>query len=206
MLRHKIMSSRTGILYLVSGPSGSGKTTLCQQLLAEFDIRFSVSCTTRAPRAGEVDHRDYHFLSHAEFEQRIAQGDFLEHAQVHGNYYGTLQSEVLEHLENGRDVMLDIDVQGAEQVRKLANPLIQKALVDLFVMPATEDELRKRLTGRGTDAPEIIALRLQNSLEEMRHWSDYRYCLRSTTREADYQQFRALLLAERLRVSRMKTL
>lgn len=197
------MSDRTGILLLVSGPSGSGKTTLCRRLAGEKEVRYSISCTTRSPRTGEAHGRDYYFLTRDEFEQRVAQGDFLEHAEVHGNRYGTLKSEVLEHLAHGTDIVMDIDVQGAAQVRACDDFAIRSALVDLFVMPPDETELRNRLTGRGTDSEDVIALRMANSLDEMRHWPEYTFRLLSGTHEEDYLRFKALLLAERLRVSRL---
>lgn len=194
---------RTGILYLVSGPSGSGKSTLCRRLADDGEAEFSVSCTTRAPRSGEVDGSDYHFLDRGEFERRVASGEFLEHAEVHGNFYGTLRSEVIDRLAAGTDVVMDIDVQGAAQVRASADPAIQQSLVDLFVMPPDEQELASRLRGRGTDSEEVIALRLRNAIEEMAHWPKYRYRLVSSTREEDYARFRALLVAERMRVARL---
>ncbi|MGB1131251.1 MAG: guanylate kinase [Haloferula sp.] len=193
--------NRTGILYLVSGPSGSGKSTLCHRLKGEGEAEFSVSCTTRKPREGEQHGVDYYFLSTDEFREKIAAGEFLEHAEVHENYYGTLRSEVLDRLASGKDVVMDIDVQGADQVRACDDPAIQRALVDLFVMPPDERELEARLTGRGTDSDEVIALRLKNAIEEMAHWPKYRYRLISATREEDYSRFKALLVAERLRVS-----
>jgi guanylate kinase len=197
------MSARTGILLLVSGPSGSGKTTLCRRLAEEREARYSISCTTRAPRPGETDGRDYHFLTRNEFERRVAAGEFLEHAEVHGNRYGTLKSEVLGHLAAGTDIVMDIDVQGAAQVRACDDEAIHTALVDLFVMPPSEAELRARLTGRGTDSEDVIALRMANSLDEMRHWPEYTFRLVSGTHEEDYLRFKALLLAERLRVARL---
>ena len=198
------MTSRTGILLLVSGPSGSGKTTLCRRLADEDEAHYSISCTTRSAREGELNGKDYHFLSKEDFTARIAAGELLEHAEVHGNFYGTLKSEVLERLEKGTDVVMDIDVQGAEQVRACSDAMIQKALIDLFVMPPSEEELSARLTGRGTDADDVIALRMKNALEEIEHWPKYSYRLLSATREEDYLNFKSLILAERLRVSRLK--
>jgi guanylate kinase len=197
------MPSRTGILLLVSGPSGSGKTTLCRRLADEQEAHYSTSCTTRPPRPGEIDGRDYFFLTHEGFAEKVSRGEFLEHATVHKNSYGTLASEVLQYIERGIDVVMDIDVQGAAQVRSCQHPQIRAALVDLFVMPATNRELEARLTGRNTDSAEVIALRLQNAIEEMSHWHEYQYRLLSSTREEDYLRFKALLLAERLRVSRL---
>lgn len=198
------MTSRTGILLLVSGPSGSGKTTLCRRLADEDEAHYSISCTTRAPREGEIDGKDYHFLSKDDFKSRIDAGEFLEHAEVHGNYYGTLKSEVLDYLAKGTDVVMDIDVQGANQVRSCPDSQIKTAMIDLFVMPPSEEELRARLTGRGTDAEEVIALRMNNALEEMKHWPEYSYRLISATREEDYLNFKSLIIAERLRVSRLQ--
>ena len=160
--------------------------------------------TTREPRPGEIADHDYHFLSPAAFQARLAAGDFLEHALVHGNYYGTLRAEVMGYLEAGVDVVMDIDVQGAAQVRACEDPAIQRARVDLFVMPPGEHELRARLTGRGTDSEATIALRMQNALDEIQHWPSYTYRLLSGTHEGDYRRFKALLTAEQLRVSRLR--
>lgn len=197
------MSTRTGVLLLVSGPSGSGKTTLCRRLARDGEAHYSVSCTTRPPRDGEVDARDYYFLSREEFESEAAAGHFIEHAEVHGNLYGTLKSEVLEFLQRGEDVVMDIDVQGAAQVRSCDDPIISASLVDLFVMPPSEDDLRDRLANRATDSEEVISLRLHNALEEMGHAGSYTYRLISGSREDDYTRCRSLLVAERLRVSRL---
>lgn len=191
------------MLLVVSGPSGSGKTTLCRRLADSGEVGYSISCTTRPPRPGEVDGRDYHFLTTAEFERRMLAGDFLEHALVHGNQYGSLKSEVLSRLAAGQDVVMDIDVQGAAQVRHCPDPDIRRAVVDLFVMPPGEEELLGRLSGRGTDSEEVISLRMANALDEMSHWGEYTYVLLSSTREEDYSRFLALVTAERMRVSRM---
>jgi guanylate kinase len=197
------MSARTGILLVVSGPSGSGKTTLCKRLAESGQARHSISCTTRAPRPGEVEGDHYHFLSVEEFESKLAAGEFLENAKVHGNFYGTLRSEVLHHLEAGTDVVMDIDVQGAAQVRASDDAAIQRALVDVFVMPESEAELHARLVGRGTDSEETIQLRMENALGEIAHWPEYTFRLLSLTPDEDYARFEALLVAERLRVSRV---
>lgn len=195
--------SRTGILLVVSGPSGSGKTTLCRRLADEEEAHYSISCTTRAPRDGEVNGKDYHFLDRDDFTKRIQTGNFLEHAEVHGNHYGTLKSEVLNYISKGVDVVMDIDVQGATLVRACEDPEIQTALTDLFVMPPSEGELRARLTGRGTDTDDIIALRMKNALDEIEHWPSYSYRLLSATREEDYTRFKSLIISERLRISRL---
>lgn len=197
------MSARIGMLLVVSGPSGSGKTTLCRRLADAGEAHYSISCTTRAPRPGERDGVDYHFLSRSEFEQRLHAGEFLEHALVHGNFYGSLKSEVLGHLSQGTDVVMDIDVQGAAQVRHCADPAIRRSFVDVFVMPRDEHELRQRLTGRGTDSDDVINLRMANAMAEIAHHRNYAYLLLSTTREADYDRFLSLLTAERMRISRL---
>lgn len=175
---------------------------MCRRLADAGEADYATSCTTRSPRPGELDGRDYFFLSREAFEQKVANGDFLEHAEVHGNFYGTLRSEVVDRLVRGRDVVLDIDVQGAAQVRACDDLTIRTALVDLFVTPPSEAELRNRLTGRATDSPEVIEKRMTNSLEEMRHWHKYSYRIISGTMEDDYANFIGLLKAERLRASR----
>ncbi len=164
---------------------------------------YSTSCTTRSPRPGEVDGRDYHFLSREEFIAKREEGEFLESAEVHGNLYGTLKSEVTGHIEGGTDVVMDLDVQGAAQVRACDDAAIRLSAVDLFVMPAGNDELLTRLSGRGTDAADVIALRMKNALEEISQWPLYTYRLLSGTQEEDYARFRSLVVAERMRVNRL---
>jgi guanylate kinase len=198
------MSGRFGILLVVSGPSGSGKTTLCRKLAEMGEVHYSISCTTREPRSGEVNGRDYHFLDRADFQKRLDAGDFLEHATVHGNFYGSLKSEVVSYLESGVDVVMDIDVQGADQVRSCEQAEIRRSFVDLFVMPPSEDELRARLSARGTDANEVIELRMKNALDEMKHWPKYQYLLSSAEREDDFRRFHALVVAERMNISRLR--
>jgi guanylate kinase len=197
------MSARTGILLVVSGPSGSGKTTLCRQLADSGEAHYSISCTTRDPRPGEEHGKDYHFLSKEEFYHKLEAREFLEHAVVHGNLYGSLKSEVVSYLQAGTDVVMDIDVQGANQVRDCGDADVHRAFADLFVMPPSNEALRERLSDRGTDSEETINLRMANALEEMRHWKRYTYLLLSSTREEDYAKFQALVTAERLRVSRI---
>jgi guanylate kinase len=197
------MSARTGILLVVSGPSGSGKTTLCRKLADSGKAHYSISCTTRTPRPGEVNGKDYHFLSKEDFHLKLEAGEFLEHALVHGNLYGSLKIEVLSFLSAGTDVVMDIDVQGADQVRNCLDEDIKRAFVDLFVMPPSEKELHERLSGRGTDNQETIDLRMANALEEMQHWRRYSHRLLSSSREEDYAKFQALLTAEQMRVSRI---
>lgn len=195
---------RRGILCVVSGPSGSGKTTLCRRF-SEVDPSavYATSATTRAPRDGEKDGVDYFFLTREDFESRATRGEFLEYAEVHGNLYGTLKSEVLTHINAGRDVLMDIDVQGAELIRKQADPAIAEALVDIFILLSGEEELLARLAGRGTETRDQVDLRLQNAREEMRHWSDYQYSVISADKETDFATFSAIIAGERCRSTRL---
>ncbi len=192
------------MLLVVSGPSGSGKTTLCRRLADEGEARYSISCTTRPARQGETHGLDYHFLSRENFIAKREAGEFLESAEVHGNLYGTLMSEVTGHLENGRDVVMDLDVQGAAKIRACEDAMIRAAAVDMFVMPNDERELRARLSGRGTDSAEVIDLRMRNALDEISHWPEYTYRLLSGSQEHDYQRLKSLVVAERMRVNRIK--
>ncbi len=195
---------RRGILCVVSGPSGSGKTTLCRALSDEDPLcSYAISCTTRPMREGEVDGRDYHFLSETDFLDRVEKGDLLEHARVHGHLYGTLKSSVFEQVENGRDVLMDIDVQGAASIRENPDPGIQASLVDVFVMPPSQEELEARLGGRGTESEESFALRMENARAEMEQSGKYAHTMVSGTREEDLRQLRSILEEERKRESRL---
>ena len=200
-------TNRLGILCVVSGPSGAGKTTLCRALSkVDPNVVYSVSCTTRKPRAGEVDGTDYHFLSTEDFLQRVEAGEFLEHAPVHDRHYGTLRSSVTEHLEKGIDVVMDIDVDGAAQVRANEDELVAAAHVDLFVRPPDNAELERRLSARGTEGAEEFALRMKNALAEIEHWPRYQYQILSGSKEEDFERFRTIIGAERLRTSRLRNL
>jgi guanylate kinase len=194
----------TGILFLISAPSGGGKSTLLKLLGAAQDFVYSVSCTTRAPRPGEVDGRDYHFLAEEEFLRRVEAGDFLEHAHVHLHRYGTLRQTVLAALSAGQDVLLDVDIQGAEQIRANADTQLRAAMADIFLMPASMAEVERRLRKRNTETPEQLALRLKNAETEMAHWRHYRYTILSGTPEADFANFRAIMHAERMRSARLQ--
>jgi guanylate kinase len=188
--------SRRGILFVVSAPSGAGKTTLVERIRRTPNLFYSVSCTTRAPRAGEIDGQDYQFLSDADFRERIEKGDFLEHAQVHRDHYGTLREPVMTNLKSGKDVLIDIDMQGAAVIRNCGDPVIRDALADVFIMPPDLEELRKRLLKRGTETAEQIDSRLATAAREMEHWRDYRYTIRSGSVEEDLQRFRQIMEAE----------
>jgi guanylate kinase len=196
--------SRTGILFVISAPSGAGKTTLCTALRQKPDFVWSVSCTTRAPRPGEVDGQDYHFLTQEDFSRRLEAGEFLEHAEVHGNRYGTLKGPVLDNLAHGIDVLLDIDTHGAANIRACGDPLILAALADVFIMPPDLEELRRRLLRRGTETGEQVEIRLSNAAQEMECWRDYRYTIISGSMEENIEKFRAIMRAERYLTRRMR--
>jgi guanylate kinase len=196
--------NRRGILCVVSGPSGSGKTTLCRRFSESDEAAiYAISATTRAPRDGEVDGTDYFFLTRDDFEVKATQGEFLEYAEVHGNLYGTLKSEVLAHIQAGRDVLMDIDVQGAELVRNQADEAITESLIDIFILPPNDGELVARLSGRGTETQEQLDLRLRNAHEEMRHWRSYDYTVVSSDKESDFATFQSIIQGERCRSSRL---
>jgi guanylate kinase len=189
--------TRTGILFVVSAPSGAGKTTLCDALRQTPDFVYSVSCTTRPPRAGEIEGEDYHFLSEPDFVTRAKAGEFLEHAKVHGQYYGTLRKPIVTNLQNSVDVLIDVDIQGAAAIRATDDRTIQQALCDVFIMPPDLDELRRRLTKRGTENAKQIELRIVTAASEMKLWRDYRYTIISKSMEEDLQKFRNIMGAER---------
>ena len=196
--------TRSGILFVISAPSGAGKTTLVEAVRKTSDLFYSVSCTTRAPRSGETDGKDYQFLSYADFRTKIGAGDFLEHAQVHGDFYGTLREPVLTNLKNGVDVLIDIDTQGTATIRSCDDPIIRQALTDVFIMPPDLDELRRRLCKRGTETGEQIERRLETAVREMELWRDYRYTIISGSVEEDLEKFRHIVAAESYLSRRLK--
>src|SRR5712691_3341117 len=198
--KSKTLSSRftrNGILFVLSAPSGAGKTTLVEALRRTSEFIYSISCTTRPARAGEVNGEDYRFLSDEEFNARAKAGEFLEHATVHGHHYGTLLKPIAENLSNGRDVLIDIDTQGAANIRKHKDEFVRQALADVFIMPPDVEELRRRLTKRGTETAEQIEARLATAICEMESWPQYRYTVISRTTEEDLQKFRHIMNAER---------
>lgn len=197
------------LLIVVSAPSGAGKTTLGDLLLREFrNMTRSVSCTTRARRPGEVNGRDYYFLTAAEFKKRLAGGRFLETASVHGHYYGTPRSPVIRALKDGKDVLLVIDVQGAAIIRaniaKSSDRKLKAAFVDVFIAPPGMCELKCRLLKRGQDHPAEIKLRLKNAAREMKAGRDFRYVVVNDRLEQAYRKLRAIVIGEHCRNNRLK--
>jgi guanylate kinase len=188
--------TRLGILFVISAPSGAGKTTLVQALRKNSDLFYSVSCTTRPPRAGEIDGEHYRFVIAEDFHARAEAGDFLEHAQVHGDFYGTLREPVLSNLNNGRDVLIDIDTQGAATIRNYDDPIMRQALADIFIMPPDLEELRRRLAKRSTETTQQIESRLATAKREMELWRNYRYTIMSGSIEDDLEKVRCIMSAE----------
>jgi guanylate kinase len=165
--------SKRGHLYVIAAPSGAGKTSLLKALMAgRSGVEFSVSCTTRNPRPGETDGRDYHFVGRKDFERLVDAGEFIEHANVFGNLYGTRKSVVEAALAEGRDLILEIDWQGARQVRERLPEAVQ-----IFILPPSRAELESRLRKRGSDSEDVIARRLQESTIEISHWNDFDYVI-----------------------------
>ncbi|MCX6919927.1 MAG: guanylate kinase [Verrucomicrobia bacterium] len=191
------------LLIVVSGPAGSGKTTLCARLTEANPraIRRVITCTTRAPRAGEAEGVDYYFLTRPEFEAQVAAGVFLEHALVHGNLYGPRLADVAKHLDAGFDALLNVDVQGAATIRAMgtADARLAAALVTAFIRVSDPVELRRRLTGRGTDPLDEIDRRVATASEELKHAGEYQHVIESGSREADFKALQAIYHLEKSR-------
>lgn len=188
--------SRRGILFVMSSPSGAGKTTLSRQLLAaDSNITMSVSVTTRKPRPGEVDGRDYHFISQEQFDRMVANKELLEWATVFGNSYGTPRLPVVTALDQGRDVLFDIDWQGTQQLAQN----MKDDLVRLFILPPTADSLRERLIKRAQDSSAVIAKRMAEANHEISHWPEYDYVIVNDDVAESHRMVMAILTAERLR-------
>jgi guanylate kinase len=184
----------SGSLYIVSAPSGAGKTSLVSKLIQKDSrIVVSVSSTTRGIRPGEEDGVNYHFLTKEAFDEQIKQGDFLEHAEVFDNYYGTSKSAVDKQLASGKDVILEIDWQGAEQVRKLMPDAIS-----IFILPPSKEELLKRLNSRGTDSQEIIDRRMQDAVSEMSHYNEFDYIVINNNFDIALKELHSIFEANRL--------
>jgi guanylate kinase len=193
------------LLILISAPSGGGKTTLCQQLLkARPDMTRAITCTTRAPRPGEKDGVDYHFFDASEFLKRLHAGNFLEHATVYGNSYGILKSELLGKLREGKDVLLNVDVQGAATIREQAEsePELKRALVTIFLTPTPLTVLEERLKKRAADSPAVIQKRLAVARQEIAQWKNFDYLLVSSTKQEDLRRTLAIVEAEKMRSAR----
>nr|WP_314899757.1 guanylate kinase [uncultured Deefgea sp.] len=190
-----------GNLFVVTAPSGAGKTTLVAALLAaDSQVQLSVSFTTRPPRAGEVDGKDYHFVDRAEFERMIAAGELLEFAEVYGNYYGTSQVWINEVMENGRDILLEIDWQGAQQVRR-----IFPSAIGIFILPPYMDTLENRLRGRGKDSEEVIGRRMAVAKEEVNHVDEFDFVIVNEHIDDAVRDIVAVVRAQRLTLVRQSS-
>ncbi|KPH65816.1 guanylate kinase [Novosphingobium aerophilum] len=191
--------ARRGLMLIMSSPSGAGKTTISRMLL-EHDAHIcnSVSCTTRTPRPGEVDGKDYHFVSQAQFDQMVENEEFLEWATVFGNSYGTPKAQVKAGLKDGQDYLFDIDWQGTQQLYQK----LERDVVRVFLLPPSIDELRRRLTGRGTDSMDVIAARMERARSEISHWDGYDYVVVNDDIDHCFEKVKTILDAERMRRAR----
>lgn len=196
--------SRRGLLIILSSPSGAGKSTLAARLRAwDQSMTFSVSATTRAPREGEVDGKDYYFVSKEAFAARISSGDMLEHAQVFGNLYGSPRAPVEAAIAAGRDVIFDIDWQGAQQI---SNADLRQDVLSIFLLPPSIAELHERLLRRAKDSTEVIDRRMQQSMDEISHWGEYDYVLVNDDLDRTEEALQTIIRAERLRRLRQPAL
>jgi guanylate kinase len=201
-------ASSCPLLIVISAPSGGGKTTVCQKLLAARpDITRAVTCTTREPRRGEQDGVDYYFLDATSFLKRVQAGDFLEHATVYGHSYGVLKTEVLSKLRQGKDVLLNVDVQGAATIRARAeeDAELKRALVMVFLTPPSLVMLEQRLEKRGTDSAAVIQKRLGVARQEIAQWKNFDYLLVSTTMAEDLRRMLPIVEAEKMRAARVQS-
>ncbi len=194
------MADRRGLLLIISSPSGAGKSTLSRRLMAwDPTIRFSVSATTRKPRPGEVDGRDYYFTSREEFQRMVEAGEMLEHAEVFGHLYGSPRAPVEAAMAEGRDTLFDIDWQGGQQIR---NSSLGKDVVSVFILPPSIAELERRLRQRGQDSDAVIAARMAKSESEISHWAEYDYVLVNDDLQGTENKLKTIVSAERLRRDR----
>ena len=193
-------AKRRGMLVILSSPSGAGKTTLTRRLM-DWDrtLRFSVSATTRAPRPGEQDGREYYFVARPEFERMVATAEMLEHAEVFGNFYGSPQAPVQAAMDEGRDTVFDIDWQGGQQIR---NSGLGRDVVSIFILPPSIAELERRLHGRGQDSDAVIEGRMAKSEAEISHWAEYDYVVINHDLDAAFNDLVTILEAERKRRDR----
>ena len=196
---------RAPLLIVISAPSGGGKTTLCQQLLnVHPEMTRAITCTTRPPRPGEIDGRDYFFLSEEEFAKRVEANAFLEHARVYDRSYGTPKSGVLTLLRSGKDVLLNIDVQGAATLCAAADADLRQSLLTVFLTPPSLAVLGERLRRRATDSPAQLEKRLSVARHEIGQWQQFQYLILSTTIAGDLRRMETIIEAERMRSSRSK--
>ena len=195
---------RLGLLLILSSPSGAGKSTLARRLMAwDPTVRFSVSATTRAPRVGEVDGREYFFRSRHDFETMVSSGDMLEHAEVFGNFYGSPRAPVEAAMLAGRDTLFDIDWQGGQQIR---NSALGRDVVSIFILPPSIADLESRLRGRAQDSEAVIADRMAKSQDEISHWAEYDYVIVNSDIDKAFNELTTILQAERLRRDRQPDL
>ncbi len=186
-------------MLVLSSPSGAGKSTISRALLEKHpDLTMSVSATTRPMRPGEVEGKDYYFIDKAKFEDMVADGDFLEHAQVFDNYYGTPRPPVVKALEQGKDVLFDVDWQGTQQLRQNA----RDDLVSIFILPPSVEELERRLYARAQDPADVVKKRMAKATSEMSHWAEYDYIIINEAIEHSVREAEAILSAERLKLMR----
>ena len=196
--------ARRGLLIILSSPSGAGKSTLAARLRSwDPTLNFSVSATTRAPRPGEEHGREYYFHSREEFQDMVAKGDMLEHAEVFGNYYGSPKGPVEEAINAGRDVLFDIDWQGGQQVRASA---LGKHVLSIFILPPSIPELERRLYARAQDSKEVIDGRMSKSRDEISHWPEYDYVLVNEDLDETEARLKTIVAAERMRLSQQPDL
>ncbi|MGB3177715.1 MAG: guanylate kinase [Albidovulum sp.] len=191
---------RRGLLIILSSPSGAGKSTLAKRLMAWDDsLKFSVSATTRPARQGEVDGRDYYFRTRGAFEEMVANGEMLEHAEVFGNLYGSPKGPVESAMNEGRDTLFDIDWQGGQQIRRSS---LSKDVVSIFILPPSIADLESRLRGRGQDSEDVIADRMAKSRDEISHWGEYDYVIVNGDVDVAEAELKTILKAERARADR----
>lgn len=196
--------TRRGLLIILSSPSGAGKSTLARRLRAwDPQVVFSVSATTRPARTGETDGVDYHFVDEPTFKRMVREGEMLEHAHVFGNFYGSPVGPVAEAIEQGKDVLFDIDWQGAQQIQKST---LASNVLSIFLLPPSIKELRRRLDARGQDSEEVIAKRMNRSWDEISHWDGYDYVLMNDDLDQTEERLKTIVSAERLRASQQPRL
>lgn len=193
------IDKKIGLLVVISGPSGAGKGTICKELIESGEFWLSVSATTRSPRNGEEEGKNYYFLEKANFLSKIKQGDFLEYAEVYGNYYGTPKSKVIEKLEEGKDVILEIDIQGALKVKET-----YPKGVFIFILPPSMEELKNRIIKRGSETPESLMTRFKSAYKEINYVSKYNYAVVNDKIEEAVNKIKSIIIAEKCSVERIQ--